>query len=115
MKIYTDGSGKTGKYCFFVDQTHELRLFQKDGITNNESEYLAIIQTLKIIDNKNISIYSDSQLIVNQLNKKWKIKEKRLKILAEQVWSLSRDRNINFVWIPREQNIAGKILERYSK
>ncbi len=110
MDIYTDASGKTGKYCYVVEGTNKVRWDQKKGITNNEGEYLAIIKALNENPEKNICIHSDSQLVVNQLNQKFAIKKDRLRELAQEIWKLSEDRNITFNWIPRERNKAGKVL-----
>ena len=110
MIVYTDGSGKTGNYVYVIPEKKIVKLFQKRGITNNEAEYLGVATALKEIRNKNIRLFSDSQLIVNQLNRKYKIKEPRLKTLAEQVWKLCENRNVEFTWIPREKNKAGHIL-----
>ena len=110
MIIFTDGSGKTGKYIYLIPEKRVFRLFQKHGLTNNEAEYMAVIEALKENKENKIQIKSDSQLIVNQINKNYKIKEKRLKKLAEKVWKLCENRNVEFTWIPREKNKAGHIL-----
>lgn len=110
MDIYTDGSGKTGKYAYVIPEKKVVKIFQQKGITNNEAEYFGVTEALKQNKDKDICIHSDSQLIVNQLNRNYKIKEKRLKVLAEQVWKLCEDRDIKFKWIPRERNLAGKVL-----
>jgi len=112
MDIYTDGSGKTGRYCYVVDDPIKKKVgfFREKGVTNNEGEYLAVIQALKENAEKDICIYSDSQLVVNQLTHKFAIKEDRLRKLAEEVWKLSEGRNITFKWIRRESNKAGKVL-----
>lgn len=108
--IYTDASGKTGKCVYIVENTNKIRTFEKKGITNNEGEYLSVIQALKENPEKDICIYSDSQLVVNQLNHEFAIKVDRLRELAEMVWKLTEDRNITFNWVPREKNKAGKYL-----
>lgn len=112
MKIYTDGSGKTGKYDYVIDDpdNKKVRIFQKDGITNNEAEFMAVVQALTDIPNEDIDVFSDSQLMVRQLTHEYAIKEDRLRKLAEKVWSLCEGRNVTFTWIPREENKAGKIL-----
>ena len=110
ISIFTDGSGKTGRYAYVVEQTGKVKILQKHGITNNESEYYAIIEALKDNKGKDIQVYSDSELVVNQLNKKYAIKEDRLRNLAQQVWELCEGRSVSFKWIPREQNKAGKVL-----
>jgi len=55
-----------------------------------------------------VSWYLDSLLVVEQLNKHWKIKETRLQALAQQVWQELRLLKIiyTFTHIPREQNSA---------
>lgn len=108
--IYTDASGKTGKYAYIVENTNKVRTFVKKGITNNEGEYLAVIAALKENLEKDITIYSDSQLVVNQLNHEFAIREDRLRKLAEGVWRLAEGRSITFNWVPREKNKAGKYL-----
>lgn len=112
MKIFTDGSGKTGKYIYTIPEKKIVKISQKRGLTNNEAEYIAVIEALKHNKETNISIFSDSQLIVNQLNRAWKIKEPRMKKLAEQVWKLCEGRNVKFTWIRREYNYAGIILDK---
>lgn len=112
MIIYTDGSGKTGRYCYLFENLGKktVQIFEKPGITNNESEYLAIIEALKANVDDNICIYSDSKLVVSQLNHDYSIKEDRLRLLAQEVWSLSSNLSVKFIWIPRQNNKAGKIL-----
>ena len=110
MDIHTDGSGKTGRYAYVVKQTRKVRISQIRGITNNESEYLAILSALRDVKENDITIHSDSQLVVNQLNKNYAIKEDRLRNLAEKIWKLCEGRNVQFNWIPREKNLAGKVL-----
>jgi ribonuclease HI len=112
MIIYTDGSGKTGKYAYVAETKSGIvhREFRKPGITNNEAEYLAVIFALTDFSDKEITLRSDSQLIVNQLNHEYAIKEDRLRELASRVWSLCEGRSVEFVWVPRERNKAGKLL-----
>lgn len=109
MKIYVDGSGKTGRYCYVIDGRAP-KLFEEKGLTNNQAEYKAIIAALR--DNKidDIEIFSDSELVVRQLNHIYSIKNEKLRLLAQKVWELCEDRNIIISWIPRNQNKAGKIL-----
>lgn len=76
--------------------------------TNNEAEYKAVIKALREFPDVT-EIFSDSQLVVNQLNLKWSIKEDRLRQLAKVVWQLSKGK-VRFTWIPRKQNLAGRLL-----
>jgi len=111
MEIYTDGG--EGSYCFVILEKNIVKRFKKKGITNNEAEYLAVIEALKFVeDNSTITIFSDSKLIVNQIKMEWHIKEERLRKLFEEVLSLIKEKNIDFniEWIPRGENKAGKVL-----
>lgn len=110
LRIFTDGSGKTGKYIYVVEDTNEVKIFQKKGITNNIAEYLAVVEALKAFPKEDVEIISDSELMVNQLQMKYSIKNDELRKLAEEVWNLSKGRKVSFVNVPREKNKAGKIL-----
>ena len=49
--------------------------------TNNEAEYLSLIElceTLEGLGIKNINIYGDSLLVINQVNKVWKARDPRM-------------------------------------
>lgn len=82
--------------------------------TNNIAEYQAVIFALKKlksllgkegIKTKEIEIRSDSELVVNQINGRYKIQEKELQLLFLEIWNRKIDfGNLKFVHIPREQN-----------
>lgn len=112
MNIYTDASDKKGKCVYVVDNPfkEKTKVIDIGKVSNNEGEYLAIIYALKENSDKNIAIYSDSQLVINQLNHKFAIKADRLRELAQEVWKLSENRSVTFTWIPRNENKAGKVL-----
>jgi len=79
--------------------------------TSNEAEYLALIESVKWLvehgytgeDGFNVILYSDSQLLVNQVNGKWKIKARNLFPLALKVWQLSKSLTSQLEWLPREK------------
>ena len=112
MKIFTDGSGKTGNYAYVIDDASnkKVKILKKEGLSNNEAEYTAVVQALSDNPGVDIEIFSDSELMVNQLNHEYAIKKDELRNLAEQVWKLCEGRKVSFSWIPREENKAGKIL-----
>jgi len=59
--------------------------------TNNEAEYLALIKGLNIcIDNEiiHINIFSDSELVVKQINGEYKVKNKRMGLLFKKTYEL---------------------------
>jgi ribonuclease HI len=110
MKIYVDGSGK-GRYGF-VTEGNIAKIFEKKNITNNQAEYLAILEALKWVEEKELTILSDSFDVVNQLNHEFHIKDDKLRELALQVWETMKRKGltIEFKWIPRNENKAGKML-----
>jgi ribonuclease HI len=101
--VIGDESGKViGHYKQYIGEA-----------TNNVAEYkaliLALIEAGKILKLKseilNLEIRMDSELIVRQMQGRYKIKDSGLKLLAEEVLSLIKNFPIvNFVHIPREQN-----------
>lgn len=55
--------------------------------TNNESEYLSFIRLLNDViklDITKIKLYGDSALVVNQVNRTWKAKDVRMRILRNK-------------------------------
>jgi len=88
--------------------------------TNNEAEYLAMIAGLELALNNNfneIIIYSDSELLVNQINGKYKVKAKNLRPLFDQVLDvLDEFAKYEVTWIPRDKNgVADDLAKQGSK
>jgi len=113
VKVYVDGAYKDGigRFCYVVPELGVVATFVEPGITHNEAEYLAIIMALH--DGKlqrDLEFYSDSQLVINQLNRRFHIKNDNLRTLAMRVWKLAEGRKVTFTWIPRNRNEAGKVL-----
>lgn len=111
MKIYVDGS--TTRVCYIIDDEPPVVIPLRNKVTVNMGEYLAVLYALKALPRETegqIEILSDSQLIVNQLNKKWAINKRYLYMLAVAVWRYWGWRQIKYTWIPREENPAGKVL-----
>ncbi len=82
--------------------------------TNNIAEYSALIFALKKAkqligkekaEKTDIEVRSDSELMVSQLNGKFKLKEEGLKNPFIEVWNLKQDfKSVRFRHIPREEN-----------
>jgi len=116
VKIYTDGGargnpGPAGIGVVFCDQKNQIIKKYSQAIgerTNNQAEYEAIIFALKKAKKmkfKKVECFSDSELIINQLSHKYKIKDKDLQPLFINVWNLMIDfEKITFHHIPRQQN-----------
>jgi len=76
--------------------------------TNNEAEYRALIRGLeecKKLKIKELECLLDSNLVVNQLNGKFKVKQSHLEIFVIEVKKLeSQFNSISYNYIPREKN-----------
>lgn len=89
-------------------------------LTNNEAEYKAVIFALKKLKQLlgreklkqvEIEVRLDSELLVNQLNGRYKIEEKNLQLLFMEIWNLKFDfPKIVFKHIPREENKEADVL-----
>ena len=113
LKIYTDGAargnpGPAASAFIFVYKNkilHEGSDFIGKS-TNNIAEYKAIINALKLAQkysNGEIEVYSDSNLAIQQINKKWKINYSHLGKLCEDVHKLvGKYENVEFIHIKRD-------------
>lgn len=114
LSIFVDGSGgPNGGFGFFVKETGESFYEKKPEITNNQAEYLAIISALKkFVDvDDEITIFSDSKNTVNQLNHEFAINNEQLRNLAREAWEIiGKFSNLTITWVPRKENLAGKML-----
>ncbi len=77
--------------------------------TNNIAEYTALITCLKRVKELNLdslTVYSDSELLVRQIQGKYKVRNARLKLLFENVRKLLNEVNFQFKikHISREEN-----------
>lgn len=75
--------------------------------TNNEAEYMALSLLLDELERrglKNAEICGDSKLVISQVTGQWKIKEPRLKALAEPIIERMRALQARCRWVPRARN-----------
>ncbi|MEM2910516.1 MAG: ribonuclease HI family protein [Nitrososphaerota archaeon] len=75
--------------------------------TNNEAEYLALLEGLKLaikINAKKVRIFSDSELIIKQLKGEFSVKEIRLSKLYSEVKGLESLLDVEYSYISRESN-----------
>ncbi|HVC26856.1 MAG TPA: ribonuclease HI family protein [Nitrososphaerales archaeon] len=116
IEVYTDGRAEPnpglGTYGYVVYEdgrrTHSDYGLAGRGVTNNYAEYLCLIKALENLAarrDEEITVFSDSTLLVNQMEGRWKFKggnysEKYLKA-KELAGGFSR---LRFEWIPREKN-----------
>lgn len=88
-------------------------------MSNNVAEYSALIELLKWLDqnllpSKEVVVYSDSQMLVNQMNGEWSARPDKLYYSyyqqALRLFTLDQFRKqVKFKWIPREQNLADEL------
>lgn len=137
LTIYTDGAsrgnpGPAAAAAIFYRGGK--RINKKAALlgekTNNQAEYEALIMALseakKILASpsprrsgkaRNVSCFLDSELVVRQLNHKYKIKDEKIVPLFIKVWNLSLDFDVvKFSHIPREKNreadgLANRLLD----
>jgi ribonuclease HI len=82
-----------------------------DNATNNVAEYMGIIKALEWLleknnyDNQGIIVRGDSQLVISQLNGKYKVRAVKIIPLYQKAKSLlSKFKDIKIEWIPRDNN-----------
>ena len=76
--------------------------------TNNVAEYTALIRALEellILGHKKGHFYSDSQLLVEQINGRYKVKDEKLKGLFSRALKLiAKMAEFKITHVPREKN-----------
>lgn len=119
LTIFTDGGARSnpgpagiGVVAYLDDQPIYL-LGKAIGIaTNNEAEYQAFLASVSWLQEQStlpldqVLWKLDSKLVVEQLNKKWKIKEARLQVFAQLAWKqlATLPYSYQIVHIPRAEN-----------
>ena len=125
MKLiaYTDGAcrGNPGESAIGVIvfdaedlQKPVLQLSESIGVmTNNQAEYISLIKLLENTANmqySSMTIKMDSQLVVEQMNGRYKVKNKNLLPLFTKAVKLFNAKKIQLVHIPRELNTQADAL-----
>ncbi len=134
--IHTDGGarGNPGPAAIGVVIENDLTGKKEYGeyigeTTNNEAEYRAVIFALKKLKpligsdkcrDSLVEFILDSELVVKQLNKEYKLKDKNIQNFFIEIWNLTFDfGGVSFRYIPREENqeadrIVNQVLDRES-
>jgi ribonuclease HI len=77
--------------------------------TNNEAEYrgmLAALEEGETLGADELEIISDSELMVRQINRQYRIKAENLRPMVEEVWyKMSRFKSVEVRHAPREHPI----------
>jgi len=115
--VYVNHVIQGGTACFaFIVKNEEGKIIHSEyglaehNSTNNVAEYTGIIKALEWLiahnyENQNIIIRGDSQLVVSQIKRKFKVKASRIIPLYHKAMSLiAKLNNIQIELIPRDQN-----------
>jgi probable phosphoglycerate mutase len=82
--------------------------------TNNVAEYMALLTAMQkvaeVAPNARVLVRMDSKLVIEQMAGRWKIKHPDMQGLARQVQSLAIGRDVQWQWIPREENSRADAL-----
>jgi ribonuclease HI len=136
MTIYgfTDGAargnpGQGGIGVVLKDESGNLLATRKKylgNVTNNVAEYTALIECLQKVNalfgdaNKfscsKLVVHSDSELMVRQINGKYKVKDRKLKKLFDEVHGILRSATFEFSikHVPRARNKQADALANES-
>jgi ribonuclease HI len=125
IEMFTDGLAEPrnpgiGTYAFIVYRDGELLAqgsgFVGDPVSNNEAEYEALIRGLKAIlsySTEQVVVMSDSQLLVNQMSGRWKVKKGAYRERSLEAKKLAESfKLLEFMWVPREMNQKADALTR---
>jgi ribonuclease HI len=114
LQIYTDAGsrGNPGPSAFAIvvcsSDGRRLKEFARYiGLgTNNEAEYKGMLAGLEEgvrLGADELEITSDSQLMVRQINRQYKVKAENLRPLVEEVWQrMSGFKRVEIMHAPRE-------------
>lgn len=88
--------------------------------TNNIAEWRALIEAFKYalsVRASSVTVRMDSRLVVEQINKRWKVKDSKLKPLSGEatvLWNELRQLPcaVHVEWVPREHNELADALSR---
>jgi phosphoribosylglycinamide formyltransferase-1 len=76
--------------------------------TNNVAEYTGLVKALEAaqeLDAKQITVFSDSELLVRQINGNYRVKSEQIRPLFQQaIELLSQFEDFNVISVPREKN-----------
>jgi ribonuclease HI len=118
--IHIDGAsrgnpGSSGIGIVIVRDSHTVTEYREfiGTKTNNQAEYLALKKALEVASSldSEVTILSDSELVINQRLNYYKVRNKQLKELFRQISSLERRfKTVNYRHVPRELNKQADLL-----
>lgn len=115
-KIYTDGGsrGNPGaSACAYVICNIDDSVVEKSGYymglsTNNKAEYQGLrlgLERARELGIQKVQVFMDSMLVVNQMNGSYKVKNKDLLPVHQEISALAEMfKAVDYIYIPRELN-----------
>lgn len=121
--IYTDGAardnpGPSASGFVIFDSAKKLvakSFFYNGNKTNNIAEYLAIIAALRKVlseygSQSEVKLFSDSELVVNQLQGNYKVRDPKLRLLHKEAHQIiSKLSSCVFANVPRENKFISMV------
>jgi len=120
--IYSDARA-SGEVCYVILEDGALKEQKTQQLYDIKSiadgEYGALIVALRRLFTQEkidritdfIHIKSDSEFMIKQLNQEYKAKNPLMKKLRNDVWEMVDRLNVQYTWVPRDDNLAGQVLE----
>lgn len=116
IEIYSDGASRgnpgpaaLGAVLLSADGTELATVSETSGIsTNNVAEYKALIEGMRLalsLGYKKAKVKADSELMIKQINKIYKVKNENIKPLYKELEELKNQfTEISFTHVRREAN-----------
>ncbi|MGB9866680.1 MAG: Nif3-like dinuclear metal center hexameric protein [Bacillota bacterium] len=123
VRIYADGASAgnpgwagVGLVIEREDGSRVEKSIHVGQATNNVAEYLALIEALKAakeLGATRVTVFSDSELVVNQIKGQYAVHSPELRSLLAEVSKLKADfEHVDIVHVPREQNQLADSLSK---
>lgn len=120
LTVWFDGAcepvnpGGHGTYGIVIEQggelVHEEGGYLGDGeaMTNNVAEYEALLAALTYVQEDApagpVTVHGDSELVIRQLTGEYAVRSDRLRPLWREAKQLATTLDVDFEWVPRDQN-----------
>lgn len=120
LKVYTDGASRgnpgPASAAFVIAKEDGSVLREKAEFlgktTNNRAEYKAVIKALETANeytDGSLQVYSDSKLLVKQLQGEWKVKSNNIRPLFNEVKELTEEfDSVSFFHRKREDEMISR-------
>jgi ribonuclease HI len=120
LRIFVDGRGGSTNscYCFFAVNTAEFRVKRCAELTSNQSKYRALRYALLYAPvGSVVEAFSDSDLIVDQFNRRRRARSPKLVALLKRVRKIIRKRRLKVTlsWVTRKRNLARQKFDTTEK